>query len=65
MTVIIQVKDLSELEGITQWLSERKIVIQKVIPQKIEAKTLLKRLHRYRVQLPEGYIFNREEANER
>lgn len=65
MTVIFQVENVRELEEISDWLAGRKIVIQKVVPRKIDANAFLKRLRLYQVNLPEGYKFNRDEANER
>ncbi len=65
MTVVFQIEAISELDEISQWLAERKIVIQKIAPQKISANAFLKRLRRYRITLPADYRFNREEANER
>lgn len=65
MTVIIQVKDIHELDEIAQWLAHRNIVIQQVFPGKISAFELLARLRKFRVQLPADYRFNREEAHER
>ncbi len=65
MTVIFEIEAMSELEEISQWLAERKIVIQNVASKKIGAETFLKRLRRYKVNLPADYRFNRDEANER
>lgn len=65
MTVIFQIQALSELEEISQWLAQRNIVIQNVSTPKIGVEDLLKRLRRYQVDLPDGYRFNRDEANER
>lgn len=65
MTVIFEIEAMSELEEISQWLAERKIVIQQVTSQKIGAEAFLKRLRRYKVNLPADYRFNRDEANER
>lgn len=65
MTVIFEIEAMSELEEISQWLAERKIVIQQVTSPKIGAEAFLKRLRRYKVNLPADYRFNRDEANER
>jgi hypothetical protein len=65
MTVIFQIEAMSELEEISQWLSQRKIVIQKIESAKLNTADFLKRLHRHKVILPADYRFNREEANER
>ncbi|MFN0174475.1 MAG: hypothetical protein ACKVU0_07515 [Saprospiraceae bacterium] len=65
MTVIFEIEAMSELEEISQWLAERKIVIQNVASRKIGAEAFLKRLRRYKVNLPADYRFNRDEANER
>ena len=65
MTVIFQIEAMSELDEIRQWLSKRKIVIQKQPPQKIGADAFVKKLRRYQVNLPADYRFNRDEANER
>lgn len=65
MTVIFEIEAMSELEEISQWLAERKIGIQNVASKKIGAEPFLKRLRRYKVNLPADYRFNRDEANER
>jgi hypothetical protein len=65
MTVIFQVETISELDEISQWLSQRKIVIEKISNRKIEVDAFLKRLNSYKIKLPTDYQFNREEANER
>lgn len=67
MTVIFQIEAINELEEIQQWLSKRKIVIQKTAPpaKKIGATAFLKRLKRYQVNLPADYRFNRDQAHER
>jgi hypothetical protein len=65
MTVIFQVDSMSELDEISHWLSQKKIVIEKKSNQKINADELLKRLNRFKINLPSDYKFNREEANER
>ncbi len=65
MRVVFQIEKMSELEEISQWLAQRKIVIQKMVNSKISADALLLRLRRYRVTLPADYRFNRDEANER
>ncbi|MEI6410990.1 MAG: hypothetical protein WCR52_16505 [Bacteroidota bacterium] len=65
MTVIFQIKALSELEEISQWLAQRNIVIQNISTPKIGVEDLLKRLRNYQVDLPDVYRFNRDEANER
>jgi hypothetical protein len=65
MTVIFQIQALSELEEISQWLAQRNIMIQNISTPKIGVEDLLKRLRNYQVELPDGYRFNRDEANER
>jgi uncharacterized iron-regulated membrane protein len=65
MTVIFQVEAMSELDEISHWLAQRKIVVQKVTGRKIGADAFLKRLRRHRIHLPADYRFNRDEANER
>ncbi|MCA0237579.1 MAG: hypothetical protein LCH81_14475 [Bacteroidetes bacterium] len=65
MTVIFQIEAMSELEEISAWLAQRKIVIQKVESGKIGSDAFLKRLRRYKINLPVDYRFNRDEANER
>ena len=65
MTVIFQIEAMSELDEISQWLSKRKIVIQKQPDKKIGAAAFVKKLRRYQVALPADYRFNRDEANER
>lgn len=65
MTVIFEIEAMSELEEISQWLAERKIVVQQVTSKKIGAEAFLKRLRRYKINLPADYRFNRDEANER
>lgn len=65
MTVIFQIEKIDELDEIRQWLSKRKIVIQKIAPARIGANVFLERLRRYQVTLPTNYRFNRDEANER
>ncbi len=65
MTVIFQIEAMSELEEISGWLAQQKIVIQKVETGKIGADAFLKRLRRYKINLPADYRFNRDEANER
>ncbi|MBL7780617.1 MAG: hypothetical protein JNM22_05315 [Saprospiraceae bacterium] len=65
MTVIFQIEAMSELEEISAWLAQRKIVIQQVETGKIGPDAFLKRLRRYRINLPADYRFNRDEANER
>lgn len=65
MTVIFQIEAISELDEISQWLAQRKIVIQKMETKKIGTEAFLKRLRSYKITLPADYHFNREEANER
>ena len=65
MTVIFQIEAMSELEEISAWLAQRKIVIQQVETGKIGPDAFLKRLSRYRINLPVDYRFNRDEAHER
>ncbi|MBI5913768.1 MAG: hypothetical protein HY842_00175 [Bacteroidetes bacterium] len=65
MTVIFQIEAMSELDEISQWLSKRKIVIQKQPDKKIGVDAFVKKLRRYQVVLPTDYRFNRDEANER
>lgn len=65
MTVIFQIEAMSELEEISAWLAQRKIVIQKVESGKIGSDAFLKRLRRYKINLPVDYRFKRDEANER
>jgi hypothetical protein len=65
MTVIFQIETIAELDEISQWLAKRKIVVQKMANQKVEADVLMKRLRRYKIKLPANYHFNRDEANER
>ena len=65
MTVIFQIETIAELDEISQWLAKRKIVVQKMANQKVEADVLMKRLRRYKIKLPTNYRFNRDEANER
>lgn len=65
MRVVFQIEKMSELEEISQWLAQRKIVVQKMVTSKISADALLLRLRRYSVTLPADYRFNRDEANER
>jgi hypothetical protein len=65
MTVIFQIEALSELEEISGWLAQRKIVIQRVETGKIGTDAFIKRLKRYKINLPADYKFNRDEANER
>ena len=52
MTVIFQIEAMSELEEISAWLAQRKIVIQKVESGKIGSDAFLKRLRRYKINLP-------------
>ena len=65
MKVIIQIQNVSELEEIAGWLSKKKIVIENAGQAKLDVSSFLKRLTKYRVQLPQDYRFNRDEANER
>jgi hypothetical protein len=65
MTVIFQIKEMSALDEISHWLTQRKIVIQKVVTRKIGADNFFKNIRRYQINLPKDYQFNREEANER
>lgn len=65
MKVIIQIQNASELDEIADWLSKKNIVIEKAGQAKLSAEAFLKRLTKYRVQLPADYRFNRDEANER
>lgn len=63
MRLVIEVKDLSELEEIREWLAKQTVRIE--TNGRIQAGAFLKLLSQYRVQLPSDYKFNREEANER
>lgn len=63
--MIIQIQHVSELEEIADWLSKKKIVVEKIDLVKLDATAFLKRLAKYRIQFPADYRFNRDEANER
>ncbi len=65
MRVIFEIENMGQLNEIQQWLADKKIVIEKIRSTRIMADVFLKRLQKYRVQLPVDYRFTRDEANER
>jgi len=65
MRVVFEVDNINELEEISGWLSQKKIVIQQIVTEKISADVLFKRLRSIKIELPADYRFNRDEANER
>ena len=65
MRVVFEIENVSELEEISEWLSQKKIVIQQIVTEKINADTLFNRLRSIKIELPADYRFNRDEANER
>jgi|APTNR8051073442_1049403.scaffolds.fasta_scaffold01126_10 hypothetical protein len=65
MRVVFEVDNIVELEEISEWLSQKKIVIQQIGIEKINADVLFNRLKSIKIELPADYRFNRDEANER
>ena len=65
MRVVFEVDNIGELEEISEWLSQKKIVIQQIGIEKINADVLFNRLKSIKIELPADYRFNRDEANER
>lgn len=63
--VVFEIDNINELEEISEWLSQKKIVIQQTGTEKINADVLFNRLKSIKIELPANYRFNRDEANER
>jgi hypothetical protein len=59
MKIVLQFEKMSELDEITQWLENKHITVQQVIPNKISGSTLIKRLNRIKIVLPEDFKFDR------
>ena len=50
---------MNDLDEISQWLENKHITVQQVTPEKMSASTLIKRLSRIKVVLPEDFKFDR------
>jgi hypothetical protein len=59
MKIVLQFEKMSDLDEISQWLENKHITVQQVIPDKISASTLIKRLNRIKIVLPEDFKFDR------
>jgi hypothetical protein len=59
MKIVLQFENMSELDEISQWLESKHITVQQVVPAKMSASTLIKRLNRIKIVLPEDFKFDR------
>ncbi len=59
MKIVLQFEKMSDLDEISQWLENKHITVQQVIPDKMSASTLIKRLNRIKIVLPEDFKFDR------
>ncbi len=59
MKIILQFEKMSDLDEISLWIENKHITVQQLIPDKISASTLIKRLNRIKIVLPEDFKFDR------
>jgi hypothetical protein len=59
MKIVLQFEKMSDLDEISQWLENKHVTVQQVIPDKMSASTLIKRLSRIKIVLPEDFKFDR------
>ncbi|MFZ4476435.1 MAG: hypothetical protein ACOYPR_14660 [Saprospiraceae bacterium] len=59
MKIVLQFEKMSDLDEISQWLENKHITVQQVIPDKMSGSTLIKRLSRIKIVLPEDFKFDR------